>query len=131
MSEEESQSSPGDHLFSVQGPDSSLGWGRVESPPQGDRTSGSARPCEGPGAGAGGRGAERPPDLAGRGGQRALLGCRGGAKSQAWQTQAKGNWDRVGLGQICSGPQMEMGVFRWEWEPMMPRAFLTWLGGAS
>lgn len=54
MSEEEPQrSSPGGAgcLFSVQGPDSSLGWGRAESPPQGDRASGSARPCEGPGRG--------------------------------------------------------------------------------
>lgn len=74
--------------------------------------SGSARPCEGPGKG---QGSGRPPDLAGRGGQRALLCCRGGAKSQAWQTQGEGTWGGVGLGQTRSGPRVGMGAFECGW----------------
>lgn len=54
---------------------------------------------------AGGRGADGPPDLAGSGGQRALLGCRGGAKGQARQTRVRA----AGLGLGLLRTPMGMG----------------------
>lgn len=108
----------GDCLFSVQGPDPSWGWGRARSPP--GESSGSARPPEGLGRGQGSR---QAPDLAGSGGQRALLRCRGGAKCQARATGRGWGWARP-----AQDPRWEWGLSGGSGGQGVPRAF-SYLAG--